>query len=199
MKSFNKNVNGITLIALVITIIILIILASAAIYMSLGENGILIRAKQAKTDYESATDEEKQSLNDLYSQMLIATNDDAEITLTVKRLKELLDENKTKEIVLWEGTANAVGEYNFTNPNYDVDNFDRIIIEYSQNGEYKSSTSIQKEQIVKDKANDIGLWGYSTRHSSLHFINNGFYMDKIEDGTNRNYFIYVDKIIGIKY
>lgn len=198
MKSFNKNVKGITLIALVITIIILIILSSVVIYLSLGENGMLIRAKQAKTDYESATDEEKQSLNDLYSQMFIATNDDAEVTLTVKRLKELLDENKTKEIVLWEGTANAVGEYTFTDPSYDVDSFDRIIIEYSQLDVLKSSTSIQKEQIIKDKAIDIALWGYGSRFTALHFVNNGFYVDKIVS-ENSVHYLYINKIIGIKY
>lgn len=52
-----KN-KGITLISLVITIIILIILASVAIYLSLGNNGIFIRAKQAKeeTNKQEATD-----------------------------------------------------------------------------------------------------------------------------------------------
>ena len=49
---------GITLISLVITIIVLIILASVAIYLSLGNNGIFIRAKEAKekTNKQEATD-----------------------------------------------------------------------------------------------------------------------------------------------
>ena len=49
---------GITLISLVITIIVLIILASVAIYLSLGNNGIFTRAKQAKevTNKQEATD-----------------------------------------------------------------------------------------------------------------------------------------------
>ncbi len=52
-----KN-NAITLISLIITIIILIILASVAIYLSLGNNGIFNRAKQAKevTNKQEATD-----------------------------------------------------------------------------------------------------------------------------------------------
>ena len=49
-----KNQRGITLIALVITIVILIILAGVAINMTLGENGILEKAKYAKEQYEIA-------------------------------------------------------------------------------------------------------------------------------------------------
>lgn len=50
--------NGITLISLVITIVILIILASVAVYLSLGNNGIFTRAKQAKetTNKQESTD-----------------------------------------------------------------------------------------------------------------------------------------------
>ncbi len=53
-----KEFEGITLISLVITIIIIIILASVAIYLSLGNNGIFNRTKQAKetTNKQTATD-----------------------------------------------------------------------------------------------------------------------------------------------
>lgn len=45
---------GITLIALVITIIVLLILASVAINLTLGDNGIFRKSKEAKTKYEVA-------------------------------------------------------------------------------------------------------------------------------------------------
>lgn len=49
MKNFRKSLNGgITLIALVITIIILLILASISIAMLTGENGIIAKARLAK-------------------------------------------------------------------------------------------------------------------------------------------------------
>lgn len=53
-----RNFRGITLISLVITIVILIILASVAIYLSLGNNGIFNRAKEAKelTNKQTATE-----------------------------------------------------------------------------------------------------------------------------------------------
>lgn len=45
-----KNQNGITLIALVITIIVLLILAGVSIAMLTGENGILTKATSAKKE-----------------------------------------------------------------------------------------------------------------------------------------------------
>ena len=49
----NKN-KGITLIALVITIIVLLILAGVAIATLTGENGLLNRATDAKTNTDNA-------------------------------------------------------------------------------------------------------------------------------------------------
>ena len=47
-----KNNKGITLIALVITIIVLLILAGISIAMLTGDNGVLSKARQAKADNE---------------------------------------------------------------------------------------------------------------------------------------------------
>ena len=53
-----KTNNGITLIALVITIIVLLILAGVTIAMLMGDNGILTKATEAKNDQVDATVEE---------------------------------------------------------------------------------------------------------------------------------------------
>ena len=57
-KEFKKQ-KGITLIALVITIIVLLILAGVTIATLTGDNGIITRTNQAKTKMEEATLEEK--------------------------------------------------------------------------------------------------------------------------------------------
>ena len=56
MNKTKRNARGITLIALVITIIVLLILAGVTIAALSGDNGILKRATQAKnkTGKESA-------------------------------------------------------------------------------------------------------------------------------------------------
>ena len=45
MKKLKRETNGITLVALVITIIILLILAAIVIAALTGENGLITRAK----------------------------------------------------------------------------------------------------------------------------------------------------------
>lgn len=49
-RKFNEK--GITLIALVVTIVVLLILAGISINLMLGENGIIKKAKEAKTAHE---------------------------------------------------------------------------------------------------------------------------------------------------
>lgn len=48
MNNF-KNKNAITLVALVITIIIMLLLSVVAMQLALGENGLIAKATQAKT------------------------------------------------------------------------------------------------------------------------------------------------------
>ena len=64
-EKINKEENGITLIALIITIVILIILATITIDFAFGEDGLIKRAMQAKNLTEEATRKEQESLNSL--------------------------------------------------------------------------------------------------------------------------------------
>ena len=59
MKFKVKEENGITLIALVITIIVLLILAGVTIATLTGDNGLLKKTGVAKEQNEEATNEEK--------------------------------------------------------------------------------------------------------------------------------------------
>ena len=54
-----KNMKGITLIALVITIVVLLILAGVTIAMLTGDNGILTKAQSSKNKNDEASVEEK--------------------------------------------------------------------------------------------------------------------------------------------
>ena len=66
-RMYSKE-KGITLIALVITIVILIILATVTLNVVLGEGGLIQRAQQAKDLTEQAALEEQQGLNSLMSE-----------------------------------------------------------------------------------------------------------------------------------
>ena len=57
-----KNERGITLVALVITIIILIILATVAISFAFGNNGLIDRAEDARDYYANDTKYTEQAI-----------------------------------------------------------------------------------------------------------------------------------------
>ena len=62
MKENLKQEKAITLIALVITVIVLLILAGVSIATLTGKNGILTRANEAKVKTEEAAKEEEINL-----------------------------------------------------------------------------------------------------------------------------------------
>lgn len=62
-----QSPKGITLISLVVTIIVLIILAGVAINLTIGENGLLIKAQFARDEYNNAVTSEEEELNELYA------------------------------------------------------------------------------------------------------------------------------------
>ena len=65
IKTKTKSNKGITLIALVITIIVLLILAGVTIAALSGDNGILKRATEAKEKTEQAQKEEEKTLSNM--------------------------------------------------------------------------------------------------------------------------------------
>ena len=67
MNKWKNRNSGITLIALVITIIVLLILAGVSIAMLTGDNGLLTQAAKAKEATEKAQKEEQAQLADLNS------------------------------------------------------------------------------------------------------------------------------------
>ena len=68
-KLAENNIKGITLIALVITIIVILILAGVSINMLTGENGILTQAKRAKEETEISTEKEALQLTMINREM----------------------------------------------------------------------------------------------------------------------------------
>lgn len=63
-KSFKKKEKGITLVALVVTIVVLLILAGVSINLVLGENGLINKAKEAKI---RTMEEQENTLNGMNS------------------------------------------------------------------------------------------------------------------------------------
>ena len=66
-KLRNDRQKGITLIALVVTIVVLIILATVSILAVFGDNGIIARAQTAKDTHEKGKADETNTLDDYAS------------------------------------------------------------------------------------------------------------------------------------
>ena len=60
-----KKQNGITLVALVVTIIVLIILAGVTLMIALDNEGIISKTNEGAQEYNTAQEQENEMLNDV--------------------------------------------------------------------------------------------------------------------------------------
>ena len=65
----NTKEKGITLIALVVTITVLIILATVSVNTVLGDNGIIKRAQKARDSYQNSSTSEDEHMKQLANEM----------------------------------------------------------------------------------------------------------------------------------
>ena len=140
-----KNSKGITLIALVITIIVLLVLAGATLAMISGDNGILKKVVQAKESTEKASVEERIRLA-IQSAFASDYSKDGKITqeTLIQELKKngLLEEN-LEEIKdgKWILSENGEEYLIYSDGNLEIKKGD-LPVEY-QELEYIESTGTQ--------------------------------------------------------
>ena len=162
-KVRNQNL-GITLIALVITIVVLLILAGVSIAMLTGENGILTQANRAKKETIIASEKEKIELS-----LLEANMDDTSIEAFENALNKYIGEGKYK---LTGRETFVVTIYN-TDNSYRINNNKVENIENYEEGSmyvtlYKDGTlafssansTLNEKEVVKEFGNLQGK-GYS--------------------------------------
>ena len=140
-----KNNRGITLIALVITIIVLLILAGVTIAMLTGNNGILTKVKEAKEKTKQAEQEETYALESV----LNSINSSAPSTDGYNENKEVNSPKITQGMipVKWNGTNWQVCSQDDNEwYSYKDKKWANIML---SDGKYKSDT-VQVEQVVKD-------------------------------------------------
>lgn len=74
LKETLKRNKGITLIALVVTIVVLLILVGISIGVLFGDNGIISMAQRAKKEYEEASKKEQQQLAGIFGKDYVEYN-----------------------------------------------------------------------------------------------------------------------------
>ena len=190
--------SGITLIALVITIIILLILSGIVIATITGENGLFTRAKQAKEDYSMSSAKEKLELaisdliikqtsrgEDLKKEDLTKINSDEidvkstdnfPVEVICQSYQFSIDENFT---VTYVGKANeTVVTYTTEPEGYTNKDEVKILVKISNPNGIKS---IQKpgetDKILPQGQTEVGI--------DFTVTKNGIYSFKITDNENK--------------
>ncbi len=127
-----KQEKGVTLVALVITIIVLLILAGVSIAMLTGDNGILTKSQSAKE--ESAKSEIKENVMMAINEIIMNKNDvtktstgtigednRAEIeSSTVENICKLINANAGTTDTATAGTTTGTLTYKYGNTSYTV-------------------------------------------------------------------------------
>ena len=170
LKERVNGKNGITLIALVITIIVLLILAGVTIATLTGDNGILTKAQNAKTQNDKATVKEKVDL-------AIAASLDETGKINLEQLKTNL--NNVDGINPKEG--------DLTDSSFPLEvtvDGTKVTIKKDSNGKY--STSVGESTGSSGGGNN----GISKTESYI-----GYYADIDDDGTIDGV-IYADLVKG---
>ena len=135
LKEIKKSSKGITLIALVITIIVLLILAGVSIAMLTGDNGILTQAKEAKEANIAGTEKEQIQLA-MQSLKMKKQADNVSTQLTPAELQKQLEDDGAKNVTVEAGeNGSLVVKYADSKNQYTV----------NQNGEIAENGQIPGE------------------------------------------------------
>lgn len=98
-----KNNKAITLIALIITIIVLLILAGVTINMVLGENGLINKSKTSVAKYENAQEKENTALKDYETEIDNASRDT--VTISKEDYDKLMKKGTWELLTSYSGTT----------------------------------------------------------------------------------------------
>ena len=146
MEKLRKN-KGITLIALVITIIVLLILAGVSIAMITGQNGILTQAQKAKNETENVANNEAVILDDYEYKINEA--------LGIPQLPEVDDEG------FFEKTSTINGEVPSANNPTIPAGYKPVSVgnaSWSEIGTVPEVTSVNEGLVIQDKAGNQFVW-----------------------------------------
>ncbi len=158
-KEIKKCQKGITLVALVITIVILIILATVTINMAFGENGLVKYAEEARDKTANSTIAEAEGINSMVDQFANVMAEDSEIPLpdpyvdsvlsTAPKLSDGMTPVKYEEGIGWVKT----NEYDSSWYNYANKEWANIVL-----GDATFIESGDKEILDEEKAYSMLVW-----------------------------------------
>ena len=189
MKRGNK---GITLIALVITIIVLLILAGVSIATLMGENGLLTRASESKNMTEEAEKEEKEKLELLEKEIGRYVGNSENVlgnentSLNVPEGSSIIENKLEKGIVIKDKNGNEwawveVPKEIFTTAtsNTEYEKIENDMRVYVSSTSHYTDTWIIGIGITEEKYNEL-----KNKMLKNVYTNGGFWISRYEIGTD---------------
>ena len=196
-----KEMKGITLIALVITIVVLLILAGVSINLLLGDNGIITKAKEAQDSYSKSAVKEKVGFLLNEYEIDKATGENAEFAKFLR--KNLQVGVAEKE----DGSYSFIlGDWQVVTSESKIISIEKFKLDinktYSSVTDMKNDTSLAAGKIVKTEGyynKDLGGGAYydivsttslSVDNATCIQLDNGLYaeLDVINDTVSVNQF-----------
>ena len=174
LTKIKKKENGITLIALVITIIVLLILAGVSIAMLTGDNGILTQAQNAKNKTEEAQANEVSDLANIES-LINEYQTNINIPQVIDENPGQLEQEGTDIFVINSIEDLVFFSYDVTNGN----NYSGKTIKLGVNLDFNSNKSY-----VNPNNTDYGKYGYSGPLKQALTSGTGFRPIGSQDETN---------------
>lgn len=163
-----KKEKAITLIALIVTIIVLLILAGVSITMLSGENGILSKAKYAKESSDKAGIEEENKLGQYNESIDNYISSRGSVTLSQEQYDSILSRLDSLEATntktkLWEGDIYLTNQSLTLSES--IENYRYLMIK----DKWQNTNSIQSRMI---DVSDIKKTGYfaSPSADNSHFL-----------------------------
>ena len=162
-----KNERGITLIALVVTIVVLLILAGVSISMLTGENGIINQANDAKEATEQAKIEEKV---DLAVNSLISKNNGNTNNITPQMIADEINKTENRNDVYAEGSIFPTNII-FQNEGR------KASVTIEKNWDTHYSVNITKDDIVSPELFSFEIINTEEKQVKITKINEEYYIE----------------------
>ena len=208
-----KKNKGITLVALVVTIVVLLILAGVSINLVLGNNGIIAKAKDAETKSAEARENDLKGMNSLIEQMESTLNgsgnggktepetvpylpsDDFHYDTSTSIDTGLVIKDANGNEYVWVVVPRTIAVYKTTGlgkttfTDADYTSIENDLKEYTKT--YRGSTSYSDTYTADDK--NVGWFADATAYNNLKnsmlksvYENGGFYVGRYEAGIGTN-------------
>ena len=124
MKEKLKQEKGITLIALVITIIVLLILAGVSIAMLTGDNGILTQAQRAKSETSISTEKEALEVQVIGEEMNGTLRNEVENGIGKTLYSNTLENSNRWNVIVINDTQKVYGDgYKYIEKGTEIENY----------------------------------------------------------------------------